>query len=307
MRHRNQQLTQKKLLQLMSSGENVGILLRILSGVVFALMMVCVKALGDSVPLGEVIFFRSAFAMIPLIIFMKIQRNFPNGLKTTHPMRHFKRSIFGATAMFTLFAAIQFLPLAEATMLYYLSPLMLVILSAVYLGEQVPRVRWVGVGLGFCGVLVMTLPSMSGHTDKAALWGALLSLLTALLTAVALLQVKKLKQLNESTGAIAFYFALVSLLAGLLTLPLGWVMPSLKEIALLVGAGIAGGIAHIFMTMSFSYARASVLAPYEYLALPWAMLTGFIFFEELPGFWFFAAMPLVFGGVILSALKVSKK
>lgn len=167
-----------------------------------------------------------------------------------------------------------------------------------------PRGRWVGVCLGFCGVLIVMFPSfsISSQTDKSVLWGGLLSLLTALLTAVALLQVRKLKQLNESTGAIAFYFVLVSSLAGLGTLPLGWVLPDLEELALLVGTGIAGGCAHILMTISFGYARASVLAPFEYLALPWAVITGFLFFGESPGLWFFIAMPFIFGGVALSTL-----
>ena len=102
------------------------------------------------------------------------------------------------------------------------------------------------------------------------------------------------------------YFALTltSMILGLFTLPLGWVMPTFDQLILLVGAGIAGGVAHILMTVSFSHARASVLAPFEYLTLPWAMLTGYIFFAEQPGLWFFVAMPVILTGVFLS---VSKK
>lgn len=116
----------------MSREDRIGIFLRVLSGIVFALMMVCIKALSNLLPLGEIVFFRSFFAIIPLVIFMVLQGDFPKGLKTKYPLRHFKRSVFGATAMFTFFAAIQLLPLAEATMLYYLSPVMLLILSVVY-------------------------------------------------------------------------------------------------------------------------------------------------------------------------------
>ena len=99
------------------SNERVGVVLRILSTLAFALMGVFVKALGDTVPLGQVVFFRSAVAMLPLVAYLWWRGDWPRGLRTSRPMGHIGRCLMGAAAMFTSFATIRLLPLAEATML----------------------------------------------------------------------------------------------------------------------------------------------------------------------------------------------
>lgn len=125
-------------------------------------------------------------------------------------------------------------------------------------------------------------------------------MLTALLTAGALIQVRRLTVAGEKAGAIAFWFAVVSAAGGLLTAPLGWAAPDAPTLALLVGAGVAGGVAHILMTLSFRHAEAAALAPFEYLSVLWAVLMGLVLFAEIPGWSFLLAAPMILGGAVVA-------
>lgn len=278
-----------------------GIALRILSGLLFTLMSLCVKLTSGTVPLGEIVFFRSAVAMLPLVVFLWLRGEFPGGLRTARPWGHVLRSGLGAAAMFTSFAAIARLPLAEATLLGYLGPLILVLLAAAVLGERITPQRALGVALGFAGVVVLTLPELgNGPIDAARATGLGLGVATAFLTAGAYTQVRRLSA-TESPGAIAFYFVLVASAASLLTLPAGWVVPAPGDLALLVAAGLCGGAAHIAMTLSFKLAEASRLATFEYLTLLWAGLIDLVLWQTAFGPAFWLALPLLLGGAAVAA------
>ena len=282
------------------SNERVGVVLRILSTLAFALMGVFVKALGDTVPLGQVVFFRSAVAMLPLVAYLWWRGDWPRGLRTSRPMGHIGRCLMGAAAMFTSFATIRLLPLAEATMLSYLAPVVLAVLAWALLGERLTARRIAGVSLGLAGATAFCRPAFAGVLPDAGGLGVFLGLVTAALTAGALVQMRRLTLLGESSGAIAFWFALVSALGGLATLPWGWIWPGPTGLALLIAIGLSGGLAQILMTLSFSYADASALAPFEYLSVLWAVVLGFAVFAEIPGLAFFIAGPLVLFGAFIS-------
>lgn len=253
--------------------------LRILSGVLFAGMLVCVKAVSTDVPLGEIVFYRAAFAMIPLVIFLWIRREFPAGLATKRPGAHILRASFGALAMFASFAAVARLNVAEAILIAQLSPILMAMSAVLFLSERLTRRRVGGLALGFAGVVVLVWPELGGRAaDTARLIGFAIGLLGAGLTAFALIMVRSLNR-TESPGAIAFYFALASMIGGLLTLPWGWVQPDSGTLVLLIGAGLFGGFAHIAMTLAFRYADASRIAPFEYVALLWPVLADLLIFK----------------------------
>lgn len=283
-----------------ATNETFGITLRILSTIAFALMGLCVKALGDTVPLGQIVFFRSAVALLPLVLFLWWSGGWPRGLLTTRPFGHVARCLLGALAMFTSFATIRLLPLAEATMLSYLSPVLLALLGWVVLKERLNTRRIGGVVLGLAGVAAFCLPAFAGVLPDAGGLGVTLGLVTAMLTAGALIQVRRLTLLGESAGAIAFWFAVVSAICGLATLPWGWVWPGAASLALLIGTGLAGGLAHILMTLSFRHAEASALAPFEYMSVLWAVALGFAFFAEVPSLAFLLAGPLILVGAFVA-------
>lgn len=291
--------------------EHLGIMLKVLSVFAFSIMAGLIKFLDGTVPLAQVVFFRSAVALIPLVLFLMWLGDFPSGLKTQHPWKHVRRCVIGTCAMFSAFEVLALLPIAEATALNYLNPIFLVILAMFFLKEQVSKRRWIGVGLGITGLMLMTIPkfSFAEHTDTTTLLGMGLGVLTALLIAAALLQVRQLTQMGENPGAIAFYFAITSSVFGAIAMIIqldGQVMLAPWQWVCLFAIGLIGGFAQIAMTIAFKHAEASALAPYDYLAIVFAVIIGFVVFDEVPDMLFWLAMPLIILGAVI-AKPASKK
>lgn len=284
-----------------------GISLRILSGILGAGMYVSVKAVSDDVPLGEIVFFRSFFAIIPLILFLWLRKEFPRGLLTKRPFDHFLRAGFGAIAMFTSFAALARLNIAEAILISQLSPLLTAMAAVWFLSERLTVFRIGGIGLGFTGVIIFVWPELGGeHINQARLLGVLLGFASAAFTALALIMVRRLNT-TESPGSIAFYFVFVSMLGALITIPWGWILPETSTLFYLMASGLFGGFAHIAMTLSFRYAEASRLAPFEYLALFWPLLADLFIFCLPISSSFIIAAPFILVGAILAASEKNKQ
>ncbi len=291
----------------LSDHPSAGIGLRLLSGLLMAGMYVSVKFVSDAVPLGEIVFFRSFFALIPLLLFLWLRHEFPQGLATQRPFGHLLRASCGALALFTAFAALARLSIAEAILIAQLSPMLTAIAAVILLSERLTRWRVLGLMLGFAGVLALVWPELSGSDlEWVRLVGIGLGLLSALLSALALIMVRSLSR-TESPGAIALYFVLVSMLGALCTLPWGWVMPSGDTLLFLIGAGLLGGCAHIAMTLSFRYAEASRLAPFEYIALLWPLLADLLIFRLPLSTSFMLAAPMVLLGAVVAALEGRRK
>ncbi len=257
---------------------------KIASTVVFAGMLVAVKLLSDRVPSGEVVFFRSAFAIFPVVAIVALQGQLRGGLATKRPGGHVLRSVYGVAAMSLWFAGIQRLPLADALAITYAAPLVVVALAAIFLGEIVRAHRWTAVGVGFIGVLIVLSPHVDdlSHlgTDRGAS-GALMCFLSAFLMALAQIELRKLAP-TEKTGAIVVYFSIGSALFALLTLPFGWVVPTGYDLMLLVLCGLFGGIGQILLTLGYRHSDASVIAPLEYASMIWAIISGLWLFGEVP-------------------------
>ncbi len=279
-----------------------GILLRLLSGVLFTGMMVCVKAVSTEVPLGQTVFFRSAFALLPIVAFMAWRREFPRALATRRPLGHLLRSGLGAAAMFASFAAVARLPVAEATLLAQLAPVAMAVGGVLLLGERFTLYRAAALALVLGGVAALVVPDLGGARQDGRVPGYALGILAALLTAGALVTVRRISR-TETPASIAFYFVLVTTLAGLATLPLGWVGVSETTLGLLILSGLFGGAAHICMTLALRFAEVSRLAPFEYVALIWPVLADLLIFGLPLSSGFLLALPLVLGGAGLAALE----
>ena len=289
------------------SSEFKGIALRIGATAFFTLMVVFIKLLADTVPVGQVVFYRSAFALIPLVLYLMLTREFPSGLRTKRPGSHVLRCLLGCMAMFASFASLKFLPLSHASIIGYLAPVLAVALAAVLLREVVSSARWFGVVFGLIGVLILVLPSATAaEVDRAYLIGVGLALAMAVLTAGAKIQIRSLA-LTENAGAIAFYFALTCTVAGLATIGFGWVSPTWEQFGLLVCTGLAGGVAHILMTVSYQHSDVSKLAAFEYLSLVFAVLADALFFDILPEPVFYLSAALIIGATLIVALKDTRR
>ncbi|WP_424942761.1 DMT family transporter [Aliiroseovarius crassostreae] len=272
--------------------DQFGLALRVAASFFFTVMVVCVKLTTENIPLGQIIFWRSAVALVPLMAYLYLTGDLPSGLLTKRPGAHFLRCLFGLAAMTTSFASLKFLPVADSTVIGYLTPILMLILGGVFLGEAITRARVLAVTCGFLGVLVMTFPALWETRPDGYLIGVALGLATAVITAVAKVQIRDLTK-TEHPGAIAFFFALVCAMGGLISAPFGWASPSLTSYLLLVGAGVSGGLAHICMTLGLKHAETAKLAGIEYISLIFAVAADLLIFNITPGLNFLPATVLV--------------
>ncbi|MCG3269040.1 DMT family transporter [Yoonia sp. I 8.24] len=260
-----------------------GILLKVLSVCMFMAMASLIKAASSEVPPGEAVFFRSFFA-IPIILgWLSLRGELKNGWKTANPMGHFWRGLVGTTAMGLGFTGLGLLPLPEVTAIGYAAPLLVVVFAAMFLNEQVGIFRLSAVALGMVGVLIVLSPRLSvgASMGTSETLGAVVVLMGAVMAALAQVFVRKLVA-TEGTAAIVFWFSITSALLSLLTIPWGWVLPSAAAASMLVLAGLLGGMGQIFLTSSYRFADASLVAPFDYSSMILALGIGYFVFDEVP-------------------------
>jgi drug/metabolite transporter (DMT)-like permease len=262
-----------------------GIAFKIGSVLVFIVMASLIKATSSHVPAGQAVFFRSFFAIPVIVVWLIWRRELATGLRATAPMGHVWRGVVGTMAMGLGFAGLGYLPLPEVTAIGYAAPLLTVIFAAMFLGEEVRLFRISAVALGMTGVLIVLAPRLSiVSTDAAGVteaFGAMLVLGGAVFAALAQVFVRKLVN-TEKTAAIVFYFSLTATALSLITLPFGWVWPTPFEATLLISAGLLGGLGQILLTSSYREADASLVAPFDYASMLFALGIGYFVFAEVP-------------------------
>jgi drug/metabolite transporter (DMT)-like permease len=272
--------------------------LKLLSALLFAVMSALVRHLGDVAPVGQMVFFRSAFAIVPVVVIYAIRGELRSAVYTGRPFGQLGRGLLSVGGMFSNFSALIRLPLADATAISFASPLITVALAAIVLKERVRIYRWSAVLVGFAGVIVMLVPrfDMSNYAAVGAATaaaGSLFAIISAFCNAGTVIQTRRLTQ-SETTSSIVFYFSVVCAIAGALTLPFAWHSPTGPELTALIALGVLGGLAHIFLTESYRHATASVVAPFDYSSMLWALLLGYWVFGELP------SVLVYIGGVIVA-------
>lgn len=286
-----------------------GILFKIASVSLFVVMASCIKAASTHVPPGEAVFFRSFFALPVIFIWLWHRRELSVGFSMKDPMAHLWRGLMGTTAMGFTFAGLEFLPLPEVTAVNYATPLLLVIFASMFLGEDVRLFRLGAVALGLIGVLIVLSPRLTsisaGEIENRDALGAMFVLTGAVFAALTQVFIRKIVA-TERTSAIVFWFSITATLMSLLTLPFGWVMPTGNEVMLLVSAGVIGGVAQIFLTSSYRFAAASVVAPFEYTSMLLALTIGYFVFSEVPTRSMLAGAGLVILAGILVILRERK-
>jgi drug/metabolite transporter (DMT)-like permease len=252
---------------------------------VFLLMSSLLKG-TENVPPGQLVFFRSLFAILPILAFLRYRGELAEGFKTKNPLGHLGRGLVGVGGMSCGFFALTRLPLPESIALGYATPLLIVVFGALFLGENVRLYRWGAVLVGLVGVGIMLWPRMTIFgSDAAGLdgagVGALVALLGCVFAAFAAITVRTLVK-KERSATIVLYFSILCTVLSLVTAPFGWIWPSPTQWAMLVTAGIAGGIAQILLTESFRHADVSLVAPFEYTSLLLSLAVGYVFFGDVP-------------------------
>ncbi len=275
------------------SKNHLGAVYMILSVLFFSLMDILIK-ITDQYDVGQTMFFRAFFGLIP-IFFLIPKERIKDFYKTKYLKLHFYRSFFGAIAMAAIFIGLRNLQLAEVTAMAFSGPLWVVIFSMFFLSEKIRFKRWIAVGLGFVGVIVISKPGFE-NLNFYYIYPIIFCIGFAGVSII----IRKLTLVGEPVWLIAFYFSLVCGLGGLITLPLGkWTMPTSHDFLFFILIGLLGSIANLLLTQSYKLAEVTLTTPLKYLSLVFAIIFGFYFFNEIPTIYTFSGAGLI---VVSSAI-----
>ena len=270
----------------MLTRNQLGVLYGIASVACFAMMDASVKWL-DMFPVGQVLFSRFFFGLIPIL--MLVPRNeFKTFYKTSRPKLHAFRAITGTLAIIALFIALREIPLADVVSLTFGGPIFVTLGSIFFLSEKVGVKRWLAVLIGFIGMLLIVKPAY----EELNIY-YIFPIIFCIFFACVALSIRSLSS-TEPNYRIALYFSLLSMIVGLFTLPFGWVMPNTFEFFLLIFTGLVGSVANILLTVSLRFAEASLVTPTKYLNLVFAIFLGYFIWSEIPKF-----LTLVGAGLII--------
>ena len=256
-----------------------------LSVLFFVLMSVCIKATGDHIPLFQVVFFRSFFALIPLffvIYFLKLKLSTIN----KYPL-HLGRAVIGITAMSLFFISIRYVPLVEMQTISFSSVFFISILSVFFLGEKIGYRRIIAVIVGFIGVVIILNPGSAIFSNYS-----FLPLIASFFLSIAVIFLKKILLTNNNILSVWIFTALCTVIS-LFFYDDTWIWPQNYDLIFMVASGFLGFIAQICLTKSFQMADASLLAPLDFSSVIWSFLIGYIFFQE------FITLNVLFGGLII--------
>ena len=258
----------------MFSKNQLGFLYMFISVCAFSVMDLIVKW-SENYPVGEVLFFRGFCGLIPLLFLIPKDRYY-NFYQTSRPFLHFKRCAAGLIAIVAIFVALRELPLATVVSITFASPIFTTILSIFLLSEKVGLYRWLAVLVGFIGIIVISEP---GFTSMNLYY--FYPIIFCLGLSYVAIAIKQLSS-SEPVWLISFYFSISIMILSFFTIPQGWLLPTLKDLFLLCLLGILGGLANLWLTQSYKFSDVSLVTPLKYLALVFAIIFGYLIWDEVP-------------------------
>lgn len=263
-----------------------GIVALVIAGAILSLTDSLAKLLTGTYPIGEILFFRSLFAFIP--IFAMVSRT--GGVGSLR-INNWKGQVFRAACVllttFGFVTAIRVMPLADVIAIFFVSPIFGTALAPFLLGEKVGWRRWTAVLVGFAGVLFMIKPG-----SNPLVWTAVIALAAAFTNSLRDIITRHLST-TETNNSIIFCSTAFVLLGGLATLPFGWRTPDLYGIGLLALTGVLQCFGQYFLVIAFRFGEVAVLAPFRYFNLVWAVIYGFLFFGDIP------QRDMIIGGLVV--------
>ena len=240
----------------------------------FSIMDLIVKW-SENYPVGQVLFFRGFCGIIPIFFLIPRERYF-NFYKTDRAFLHFKRCAFGLIAIVSIFVALRNLPLATVVSITFAAPIFTTIMSIFFLSEKVGLYRWMAVLVGFIGIIIISEPGFNSLN-----FYYIYPIIFCLGLSYVAIAIRQLSE-TEPVWLIGLYFSFSIMILSFFTLPQGWVLPSLKDLLLLSTLGILGGLANLWLTQSYKFSEVSLVTPLKYLALVFAIIFGYVFWNEIP-------------------------
>ena len=247
------------------------------------------KWLSTSYPIGEIIALRSLWAVVILGAILWL-RGGPSAFKPTRFRNQFMRGGCFIASSFLIITALSLLPLADVTAILFVSPLFIVALAGPLLGERVGLKRWMAAIIGFLGVLIIAKP-----TPGAFQWAACVAVAAAAASASRDIVTRRISAV-EPSDLVTFYSMVIAGVAGSLTVLMSsWRWPTGFDFWIFVLLAALNGGAHFMMIESYRRAEASVVAPFRYTSLVWAILFGYVLWGDTPDMWLIAGSALVIG------------
>ncbi len=277
-----------------------GIVMRLVAISCFSVMAALIKLAfeaGASTP--EIMFYRSALGLPPLLIWIAWQRNW-QAWRSDRPGAHAARGLIGIGSMALAFSAIALLPLAEATTISFAAPLFALALSAPLLGERVGGRQWLAVAIGFTGVMIVARPG-----GELPLLGTIVALGAAFGVSLVNVTLRSISR-TESTQTTVLWFTLLVTIVTAMMLPWFGQWHDPLTTLLLITIGLTGGVGQIALTSSLRFAPIATLAPIDYLQLVYAVAFGWLLFDMHPALTTWAGAALIIVSV-LSTLPMRKK
>lgn len=272
--------------------------LRLAAALAFSVMLLCVKLVGRrGVSLVETMFWRQAIpATLVLGTILAARR--PDLLQTRRFSAHARRAAFGVSGMFLTLGAVLILPLAEATVLSFTTPMFAVILAAILLREKVGRFRWTAVLLGLLGVVVIAGPDRANMPPLGLAVGIGAAFMVALIS----IQVRDLGQ-TEQPPTIVFWFSALSV--PVLAIP-AWLTGTPHDAetwGLLLVIGVAGTLGQLGLTTALRFGNVSSVVVMDYSSIFWATLWGWLVFDHLPPATTWLGAPLIVAAGLIIVLR----
>ena len=240
----------------------------------FSIMDAIVKW-SDTYPVGQVLFFRGLFGMIPIFFLIPRERYF-DFYKTKRPFLHFKRVLAGLISIVAIFIALRKLPLATVVSISFAAPIFTTIFSIFLLKEKVGFYRWLAVFVGFIGIIIISEPGYSSLNVNY-----LYPIVFCLGLSYVAIAIRQLSS-TEPVWLIGLYFSFSIMIISFFTISQGWLMPNLKDLFLLSMVGILGGLANLWLTQSYKLSEVTLVTPLKYLALVFGIFFGYLIWDEVP-------------------------
>ncbi|MGI4845019.1 MAG: DMT family transporter [Janthinobacterium lividum] len=271
------------------AGNLYSIYAMVLAVFMFALMDTVMKLLSQRYPAIQVAALRSLTSLPLIAVYVGVKVGYGDIFRIRWPL-HILRAVLGI-AMLSFFAfGIRKLSLAEAYTIFFIAPAIITALSVWFLKERVDLARWIAIGVGLCGVLVVLRPSGAGFLTI----GGLAVLGAAAMYAVSAITVGILAKTDRSEHMVFWLMLMMSIGAGLLAAP-GWVGMRVGDIPLLLGLALSGFIGQLAITEAFARGDASSVAPFEYTALAWAVGLDWLLWQTLPDGWTVVGAAIIIG------------
>ena len=274
-----------------------GIVLVLMAVALFSTMDVTTKYLTRFYPIITILWVRFVFHAIIIFILM-YPRIGSRLLRSAYPWTQLARGILLIAASLLFVTGIKYLPIADATAIAFLSPLLVTILAVVFLKEKVTAVQWIAIFASFIGVLIIIRPG-----SELFSWFSLLPLINAFCFASYQILTRRIAGV-ENGYTSNFYAGLTGALVLTVVVPFNWVAPkTLFHIGLFLLVGLLGVISHMVIIKAYDYAPASRLAPFSYSQLIWVMVFGYVVFGDFPDFWALVGISIVIASGVFVATR----